>query len=120
MALVYTRSTLEVSQIAKISHKNRVLVVPFSGGSSLEGNFSAPDRGISIDFAYMDNILALHEDDLDVVVQPSAQWMELNGKRMDSGLFFPVDPGPSAKVGGMVNTSCSGTIAVRYGTMKTG
>lgn len=66
----------------------------------------------------MDKILALHEDDLDVVVQPSIGWMKLNEDIKSSGLFFPVDPGPSAMIGGMVGTNCSGTNAVRYGTMK--
>ena len=93
-------------------------MVPYSGGSSLEANFSAPYGGMSIDFACMDQIVAFHEDDMDIVVQPSLSWMELNAKIKDSGLFFPVDPGPSAKIGGMVGTSCSGTLAVRYGTMK--
>lgn len=66
----------------------------------------------------MDRILAVHEDDMDVVVQPGIGWMDLNSKISASGLFFAVDPGPSAMIGGMVGTSCSGTNAVRYGTMK--
>jgi len=68
----------------------------------------------------MDKILSFHEEDMDIVVQPSVSWMELNEElaRRQSGLFFPVDPGPSAKIGGMVGTNCSGTNAVRYGTMK--
>jgi D-lactate dehydrogenase (cytochrome) len=93
-------------------------MIPYSGGSSLEGNFSAPFGGMSIDFAFMDKIIELHADDMDVVVQPSMQWMHLNDQIKDSGLFFPIDPGPSAKIGGMVGTNCSGTNAVRYGTMK--
>ncbi len=93
-------------------------MIPYSGGSSLEANFSAPYGGMSIDFAYMDQVIQLHEDDMDVVVQPSVQWMQLNDQIKSSGLFFPVDPGPSAKIGGMVGTNCSGTNAVRYGTMK--
>lgn len=92
--------------------------VPYSGGSSLEANFSAPLGGMSIDFTFMDKIIALHADDLDVVVQPSVGWMSLNEQIKDSGLFFPVDPGPSAMIGGMVGTGCSGTNAVRYGTMR--
>lgn len=88
-------------------------MIPYSGGSSLEANFSAPYGGMSVDFAYMDKIVALHEDDMDVVVQPSIQWMELNEQIQDAGLFFPVDPGPSARIGGMVGTNCSGTNAVR-------
>lgn len=95
-------------------------IIPFSGGSSLEGNFSAPYGGVSVDFAYMDQIVQFNEEDMDIVVQPSVSWMELNEElaKRQSGLFFPVDPGPSAKIGGMVGTNCSGTNAVRYGTMK--
>lgn len=93
-------------------------MIPFSGGSSLEANFSAPHGGITVDFAAMDKTVALHEDDMDVVVQPGMQWMDLNEHIKDTGLFFPVDPGPSARIGGMVGTNCSGTNAVRFGTMK--
>ena len=118
VAVCYPKSTEEVSVIAKLASKYRVPMVPYSGGSSLEANFSAPFGGFSIDFAFMDQILAVHEDDMDVVVQPSIQWMDLNDKLKHTGLFFPVDPGPSAKIGGMVGTSCSGTNAYRYGTMR--
>ena len=118
VAVAYPRSTEEVSQIAAICHKYRMPMIPFSGGSSLEANFSAPYGGMSIDFAFMDQIVAVHEDDMDVVVQPSVQWMRLNEDLENTGLFFPVDPGPSARIGGMVGTNCSGTNAVRYGTMK--
>lgn len=116
--MAYPRSTEEVSRIAEVCNKYRMPMIPFSGGSSLEANFSAPHGGMSVDFAYMNEIIALHEDDMDVVVQPSVQWMELNDNIKHTGLFFPVDPGPSAKIGGMVGTNCSGTNAVRYGTMK--
>jgi D-lactate dehydrogenase (cytochrome) len=118
VAVAYPNSTEEVSQIARVCHKYRVPMIPYSGGSSLEANFSAPYGGMSVDFAHMDKVLALHEEDMDVVLQPSVQWMSLNDEIKHSGLFFPVDPGPSAKIGGMVGTSCSGTNAVRYGTMK--
>ncbi|KAL5448135.1 hypothetical protein PMIN07_001520 [Paraphaeosphaeria minitans] len=118
VAVAYPHSTEEVSMIAKACLKYKIPMIPYSGGSSLEANFSAPYGGMSIDFAHMDKILALHADDMDVVVQPSVSWMSLNEDIKDSGLFFPVDPGPSAKIGGMVGTSCSGTNAVRYGTMK--
>ncbi|OCK83134.1 D-lactate dehydrogenase mitochondrial precursor [Lepidopterella palustris CBS 459.81] len=118
VAVAYPKSTDEVSQIAKTCHKYRVPMIPYSGGSSLEANFSAPYGGMSIDFTFMDQIISLHADDMDVVVQPSVPWMSLNERIKDSGLFFPVDPGPSARIGGMVGTSCSGTNAVRYGTMK--
>ncbi|KAF2653943.1 D-lactate dehydrogenase mitochondrial precursor [Lophiostoma macrostomum CBS 122681] len=118
VAVAYPKSTEEVSQIAKVCHKYRVPMIPYSGGSSLEANFSAPYGGMSIDFSFMDQIISLHADDMDVVVQPSVPWMSLNEQIKGSGLFFPVDPGPSARIGGMVGTSCSGTNAVRYGTMK--
>ncbi|KAK2629690.1 hypothetical protein QTJ16_000510 [Diplocarpon rosae] len=120
VAVAYPKNTAEVSKIAKVCSKYRVPIIPFSGGTSLEGNFSAPYGGVSVDFAYMDQILQFHEDDMDIVVQPGVGWMELNEElaKRKSGLFFPVDPGPSAKIGGMVGTNCSGTNAVRYGTMK--
>ena len=118
MAVAYPKNTEDVSKIAQVCFKYRMPMIPFSGGSSLEANFSAPYGGMSIDFAYMDKIVAIHEDDMDVVVQPSVQWMQLNQDLRDTGLFFPVDPGPSARIGGMVGTNCSGTNAVRYGTMK--
>ncbi|KAF2132228.1 D-lactate dehydrogenase mitochondrial precursor [Dothidotthia symphoricarpi CBS 119687] len=118
VAVAYPKSTEEVAQIAKTCHRFKVPMIPYSGGSSLEANFAAPFGGISIDFTFMDKILAMHPDDMDVVVQPSVPWMSLNDQIKDSGLFFPVDPGPSARIGGMVGTSCSGTNAVRYGTMK--
>ncbi|KAK4229040.1 RNA-dependent RNA polymerase [Podospora fimiseda] len=120
VAVAYPRSTEQVSMIARICHKYRVPIIPYSGGSSLEGNFSAPFGGISVDFAYMDKIVQFNKDDMDVVVQPSIGWQDLNEQlaKMGSGLFFPIDPGPSAKIGGMIGTNCSGTNAVKYGTMK--
>ncbi|KAL2868433.1 uncharacterized protein BJX67DRAFT_57710 [Aspergillus lucknowensis] len=118
VAIAYPSSTEDVSEIAKVCSKYKMPMVPYCGGSSLEANFSAPYGGLTIDFAYMNKVLELHEADMDVVVQPSIQWMELNEKIKDTGLFFPVDPGPSAMIGGMIGTNCSGTNAVRYGTMK--
>lgn len=93
-------------------------MVPFGGGSSVEAHIAAVHGGISIDLSRMNRVVALHEDDMDVVVQPGVSWTRLNEEIKDSGLFFPVDPGPTALIGGMVATSCSGTNAVRYGTMK--
>ncbi|KAJ3467156.1 hypothetical protein MRS44_004720 [Fusarium solani] len=123
VAVAYPRTTEQVSVIARICHEHRVPIIPYSGGSSLEGNFSAPYGGVSVDFAYMDKIIQFNKDDMDIVVQPSIGWQDLNAQllKMGSGLFFPVDPGmlsPSAKIGGMIGTNCSGTNAVRYGTMK--
>jgi FAD/FMN-containing dehydrogenase len=95
VAVAYPRSTEQVSTIARICHKYRVPIIPYSGGSSLEGNFSAPYGGVSVDFAYMDQIVQFNKEDMDIVVQPSIGWQDLNEKlaKMDSGLFFPVDPG---------------------------
>ncbi|KAH8121222.1 FAD-binding domain-containing protein [Trichoderma asperelloides] len=118
VAVTFPTSTEEVATIAKICHKRRVPMIPYSGGSSIEGHFSAPFGGVSVDFVNMNQILEMHGDDLNVVVQPSVQWMELNEKIKDTGLFFPIDPGPSAQIGGMIGTNCSGTNAVKYGTMK--
>lgn len=118
VAVAYPKTTAEVSEIAKCCSEHRIPLVPYSGGSSLEANFSAPFGGISVDCSYMDNIIALRPDDMDVTVQPAVGWMTLNEKIKDSGLFFPVDPGPTAMIGGMVGTGCSGTNAVRYGTMR--
>lgn len=88
VAVAYPKSTEECSAIAKICFKYRIPMIPYSGGSSLEANFSAPFGGMSIDFAFMDRIIALHEDDMDVVVQPSVPWMSLNDQIKESGLFF--------------------------------
>ncbi|KAJ9155353.1 D-lactate dehydrogenase [Pleurostoma richardsiae] len=120
VAVAYPRSTEQVAAIARVCYKYRVPIIPYSGGSSLEGNFSAPFGGISVDFAYMDRIVQFNKDDMDIVVQPSIGWQDLNEQlaKMGAGLFFPVDPGPSAKIGGMIGTNCSGTNAVKYGTMK--
>ncbi|KAL2823558.1 hypothetical protein BDW59DRAFT_163135 [Aspergillus cavernicola] len=118
VAVVFPKSTEEVATIAKICHKYKVPMIPFSGGSSVEGHFSAPFGGVSVDFLNMNQVVAFHPEDMDIVVQPSVSWMEMNASIKDSGLFFPVDPGPPAKIGGMIATNCSGTNAVRYGTMK--
>lgn len=97
VAVAYPRSTEQVSTIARICYKHRVPVIPYSGGSSLEGNFSAPYGGVSIDFAFMDQIIQFNKDDMDIVVQPSIGWQDLNATLAEtgSGLFFPVDPGKS-------------------------
>ncbi|SCO57609.1 probable D-lactate dehydrogenase (cytochrome) [Fusarium fujikuroi] len=118
VAVAFPKTTEEVAAIAKICHKRRVPMIPYSGGSSVEGHFSAPFGGVSVDFVNMNQILEMHSDDLNLVVQPSVPWMDLNEKIKDTGLFFPIDPGPSAQIGGMVGTNCSGTNAVKYGTMR--
>lgn len=98
VAVAYPRSTEQVSIIAKICHKYRVPIIPYSGGTSLEGNFSAPFGGISVDFAFMDQILQFNKEDMDIVVQPSIGWQDLNAQlaKLEAGLFFPIDPGTTS------------------------
>ncbi|KAF7552836.1 hypothetical protein G7Z17_g4034 [Cylindrodendrum hubeiense] len=104
VAVAFPSSTEQVSKIAKICSKYRVPMIPYSGGSSVEGHFSAPFGGISIDFMEMNGILEFQREDMNITVQPSVSWADLNAKIKDSGLFFPMDPGPT--IGGMVGTNC--------------
>ncbi|KAF4822364.1 D-lactate dehydrogenase [Colletotrichum tropicale] len=95
-------------------------MVPYGAGSSVEGNFSSTYPGICIDLSLMDQIVEFHPDDLDVTVQAGVNWTQLNesNELKESGLFLPIDPSPTAQIGGMIATNCSGTNAMRYGTMK--
>ena len=117
-AVVFARSEAEVQEIVRIAAANRCPVVPFGAGTSLEGHLNAPFGGISIDVSAMDRIVAVHPEDLDVVVQPGIRRKALNEQLRDTGLFFPIDPGADATLGGMAATRASGTNAVRYGTMR--
>lgn len=116
--VVYPSSTEEVSEIMKICHTRRIPVTGYSGGTSLEGHFTPTRGGVCVDFGRMNQILAVHKEDLDVVVQPAVGWELLNEQLGKDGLFFPPDPGPGAQIGGMIGTGCSGTNAARYGTMR--
>lgn len=117
--IVYPLTTEEVSSIAKICHRRRIPVIPFSGGTSLEGTLAATTQGgVCIDFSRMNKILQLHKHDLDVVVQPGIGYEQLNEELARQGLYFPPDPGPGAQIGGMIGQGCSGTNAYRYGAMK--
>ncbi|KAM4059781.1 FAD binding domain-containing protein [Hirsutella rhossiliensis] len=118
VAIVRPASTEHVSAIAAICTRLKVPMVPYGAGSSVEGNFSSPFSGICIDLSAMDKIIAIHPEDMDVVVQPGVNWIRLNDDIKDLGLFLPLDPSPTALIGGMVATNCSGTNATRYGTMK--
>jgi D-lactate dehydrogenase (cytochrome) len=117
-AVVFPQSTEEVQQIVQICGRHGVAIVPFGVGTSLEGHVNAPRGGVSIDFRDMNKVLHVHSEDLDCIVQPGITRKELNEQLRDSGLFFPIDPGANATLGGMAATRCSGTNAVRYGTMK--
>jgi D-lactate dehydrogenase (cytochrome) len=116
--VVYPESTEEVSKIVRICARLGLRMIPYGSGTSLEGHTSAPAGGVFIDLSRMQSISALHVADMDVVVQPGLSWNNLNLELKEHGLFYPVDPGPGASLGGMVATNCSGTNAVRYGTMK--
>jgi D-lactate dehydrogenase (cytochrome) len=117
--LVLPQTTEEVSAIAKICHKRRLPMIAFSGGTSLEGTLAVvTGGGVCIDFRMMNKVIAIHDQDMDVICQPGVGYEELNERLARQGLFFPPDPGPGAQIGGMVSQSCSGTNAYRYGTMK--
>ena len=117
-AVVFPRSTDEVQAIVAACRDGRVPVVPFGAGSSVEGHVNAPFGGITISMREMNAVVAVNAMDLDVVVQPGVTRMALNSYIRDTGLFFPIDPGADASLGGMAATRASGTNAVRYGTMK--
>lgn len=118
-AVVTPESTEQVSAAIALCNKLRIPVVAHSGGTCLEGQTRSTVDGVMFDFsAHMNNILSVDEADMTCRVQPGVDWMSLNAHLADTQLFFPVDPGPGAQIGGMIGTSCSGTNAMRYGTMK--
>jgi D-lactate dehydrogenase (cytochrome) len=118
-AVAFPKTAEEVQLIVTICAKYKVPIIPYGSGTSLEGHTLADHGGVALDFTrYMNKVLKVHVEDMDVVVQPGLRREELNDYLKQYNLFFPLDPGPSASLGGMVGTSCSGTHAVRYGTMK--
>ncbi len=117
-AVAFPNSTLEVSEIMKICAAQDCPIVAYGTGTSLEGHQLAIRGGIALNMQQMNAVLAIHPEDMDAVVQPGVTRKQLNTELRATGLFFPVDPGADASLGGMAATRASGTTAVRYGTMK--
>jgi D-lactate dehydrogenase (cytochrome) len=116
--VVLPQTTEEVADIVQLCAARQVPIIPFGTGTSLEGHLNAPYGGVSVDTSLMKRLIAVHPEDLDCVVEPGITRKELNEQLRDTGLFFPIDPGADASLGGMVSTRASGTNAVRYGTMR--
>ncbi len=118
-AVVFPETNEEVSKILTLCNKHKIPVVPFGTGTSLEGNVVGNDKGITISLEKMNKILSVNAEDFDCRVQACVTKEQLNEYLREDGVFFPIDPGANAAIGGMASTSASGTMAVKYGTMKT-
>jgi len=114
----FAASEADVQEAVELCAMHRVPIVPFGTGTSLEGQVNAPGGGISVDLSRMNRVVAVHAEDLDCTIEPGVTREDLNAYLRDTGLFFPIDPGANASLGGMASTRASGTNAVRYGTMR--
>ena len=117
-AVLFAASKEDIARAVNICREHQTPIIPYGTGTSLEGHVAALHGGLSIDVSKMNQIIAVHSEDSDCVVQPGVRRIQLNDYLRDTGLFFPIDPGADASLGGMVSTRASGTNAVRYGTMR--
>jgi len=118
-AVVFPETNEEVSKVLNLCNKHKIPVVPFGTGTSLEGNVVGNEKGITVCLEKMNKVLSVNVEDFDCRVQACVTKEQLNDYLREDGVFFPIDPGANAAIGGMASTSASGTMAVKYGTMKT-
>ena len=117
-AVVFPKNNEEISSIVKLCNQTATPIIPFGTGTSLEGNVLGINNGITLSLEKMNKILQINENDFDCRVQAYVTRKQLNEELKSKGVFFPIDPGADASLGGMTATSASGTMAVRYGTMR--